>query len=264
MPPLEILRVTLAGIALAAGIGWQSAIPGDDLSVLFVGNSLTERHDLPGRVRALAADAGRRVHVSAVTRDGASLADHWDAGQVQRVIASRRWSFVVLQQGPSTLPASRAELVRSARQYAQAIRAAGGQPALLMVWPLPGQTIQAVAASYRAAAEATGATLIPAGEEWARARARDRRLVLTEADGFHPSEAGTEIAARAVVRALWDRPAPDRILGPAALHEQSTSREEPRPRRAIVKASADPLELLDLLDAARMPAVPRWITRDTR
>jgi uncharacterized protein (TIGR00730 family) len=34
--------------------------------------------------------------------------------------------------------------------------------------------------------------------------------------------------------------------------------------RAIVKASADPIELVDLLNAAEMPAVPRWITRDTR
>ena len=34
--------------------------------------------------------------------------------------------------------------------------------------------------------------------------------------------------------------------------------------RAIVKASADVAELLDLLDGAEMPPVPRWITRDTR
>jgi uncharacterized protein (TIGR00730 family) len=33
--------------------------------------------------------------------------------------------------------------------------------------------------------------------------------------------------------------------------------------RAIVKASADPAELLDLLAGAEMPAVPRWISRDT-
>ena len=71
-----------------------------------------------------------------------------------------------------------------------------------------------MAASYRAAADATGATLIPAGEEWERARTRKRGLVLTEADGFHPSEMGTEIAARAVVRALWSLP-----------------REQPAPRR---------------------------------
>jgi uncharacterized protein (TIGR00730 family) len=31
--------------------------------------------------------------------------------------------------------------------------------------------------------------------------------------------------------------------------------------RAIVKASADPAQLLDLLDGAEIPAVPRWITR---
>jgi uncharacterized protein (TIGR00730 family) len=34
--------------------------------------------------------------------------------------------------------------------------------------------------------------------------------------------------------------------------------------RAIVKASADARELLDLLDGAVMPAVPRWITRAER
>jgi len=34
--------------------------------------------------------------------------------------------------------------------------------------------------------------------------------------------------------------------------------------RAIVKASADVAELLDQLDGAEMPPVPRWITRDTR
>ena len=33
--------------------------------------------------------------------------------------------------------------------------------------------------------------------------------------------------------------------------------------RAIVKASADPIVLIDRLDATEMPAVPRWITRDT-
>jgi hypothetical protein len=198
-------------LAVGASAWSQSAVQDDGPSVLFVGNSLTERNDLPSRVRALASLSGLRVHTAAVTRGGASLADHWNARQVQRTIGSRRWSFVVLQQGPSTLPASRAELVRAAKQYAEAIRAVGARPALLMVWPLPGQTTQAVAASYRAAADAIGATLIPAGEEWERARARDRGLILTEADGFHPSAMGTEIAARAVVRALWDLP---RAAGP--------------------------------------------------
>jgi len=33
--------------------------------------------------------------------------------------------------------------------------------------------------------------------------------------------------------------------------------------RAIVKASADPASLLDLLERAELPAAPRWITRET-
>jgi lysophospholipase L1-like esterase len=200
-------RVVLASLLLAAcgssATSPTAAAAGDGPAVLFVGNSLTESNNLPGRVRALAAAGGLSLHVEAVVRGGASLGDHWAEGRVQRTIASRRWSFVVLQQGPSTLAASRADLIASAQQYAAAARAAGGQPALLMVWPLPGQTQEAVAASYRAAAEAVGGVLIPAGEEWVRARERDPSLVLTVSDGFHPSAEGTEIAARTTVCTLF-------------------------------------------------------------
>jgi hypothetical protein len=202
---MSLPRAVFVSLALAACAGDVSptAASGSRPSVLFVGNSLTASNDLPGRVRTIAAENGLRIDTDDVTAGGASLEDHWAAGRVQRVIASRRWSYVVMQQGPSTLPASRANLVEWAQRYAEAIRAAGGQPALLMVWPLPGQTTQAVAASYRAAAEATGAVLIPAGEEWARARQGDPGLVLTVEDGFHPSRAGTDLAAHTVVCTLF-------------------------------------------------------------
>jgi hypothetical protein len=202
---MSLPRALLASLALAACAGNVSptAASSDRPAVLFIGNSLTESNDLAGRVRAIASENGLRIDTDDVTAGGASLEDHWAAGRVQRVIAGRRWAYVVMQQGPSTLPASRANLVEWTQRYAEAIRAAGGQPALLMVWPLPGQTTEAVAASYRAAAEATGAVLIPAGEEWARARGADPSLVLTVGDGFHPSRAGTELAARTVVCTLF-------------------------------------------------------------
>jgi hypothetical protein len=41
-----------------------------------------------------------------------------------------------------------------------------------MVWPLPGQLSSAVSASYRAAAEASDALLLPAGDAWAEAACR--------------------------------------------------------------------------------------------
>lgn len=178
-------------------------------SVLFIGNSLTASNDLAARVAEIAASAGRPLRTSTVTASGASLADHWADGRAVRAIREGRWDVVVLQQGPSTLPESRAELIASTRQFAAEIRRAGGRPALLMVWPLPGQTAAAVSTSYRAAAEASDALLLPAGDAWTIARGRDAGLVLVEADGFHPSVLGTWLAALAVECTLFpqDRPA---------------------------------------------------------
>ena len=201
------------------GAGPDASAPsgGGPAAVLFIGNSLTAANDLPGRARRIASAAGMEIDTGAVTVGGASLLDHWDAGRAREMIRSRRWSVVVLQQGPSTLPESRQELTRLATQFGEEIRRVGGRPALLMVWPLPGQTAEAVSASYRAAAEATGSLLIPAGDAWVRARATDPRVELTGPDGFHPSPLGTELAAATVVCTLYPavRPAPLLPLEPA-------------------------------------------------
>ena len=182
----------------------------DRPAVLFIGNSLTSQNNLPRRCAIVAAESGMSIDAQSVALSGASLLDHWNDGRARRAVASRRWTAVVLQQGPSTLPESREELTRLSGMFGEEIRRAGGRPALLMVWPLPGQQASAVSASYRAAAEATDSVLIPAGDAWVRAAAADPGLVLTEADGFHPSPLGTELAALSVVCTLFpgSRPQP--------------------------------------------------------
>ena len=187
--------------------------------VLFIGNSLTASNDLAARVASIAAAAGRPLRTAAVTLSGASLLDHWQDGRAVQAIRDGHWDVVAMQQGPSTLPESRAELTASTRQFAAEIRAAGGRPALLMVWPLPGQTAASVSASYRAAAQASDALLLPAGEAWAAARQGDASLVLTQEDGFHPSVLGTWLAALTVECTLYpeDRAALARAAAPTAL-----------------------------------------------
>lgn len=185
-PVLLLVAVSLqASPAWAAGAG----------SVLFVGNSLTDANGLEERVRELAEDAGAPVEVEAVVRSGYSLEDHLTAGSALKRIRSGRFGVVVLQQGPSTLPQSRADLIRDADRLVRETRAVGARPVLLMVWPLRGQRQEDVSASYRAAAVATGALLVPAGEAWQAARRRDSSLALTTSDGFHPSPLGTYLAA---------------------------------------------------------------------
>jgi hypothetical protein len=209
-----------AAWAIAAGCASGRSVAGPDparTSILFIGNSLTSANDLPRRVAVLAAASGASIETDSVAIDGASLLDHWEDGRSRRRIASRRWSFVVLQQGPSTLPESRAELVRSTTQFGEEIRRAGAQPALLMVWPLPGQRAADVSASYRAAAEATRSTLIAAGDAWVRAKDADQTLILTGADGYHPSAVGTELAALSVVCTLLTDTSPQPQLALSAL-----------------------------------------------
>jgi hypothetical protein len=188
-------------------------------SVLFVGNSLTASNDLAARVASIAAGAGRPLRTAAVTLSGASLLDHWQDGRALQAIRSGHWDIVAMQQGPSTLPESRAELITSTRQFAAEIRAAGGRPALLVVWPLPGQAAASVTASSRAAAEASDALLLPAGEAWTKAQQEDSGLVLTQEDGFHPSLLGTWLAALTVECTLYpaDRAALTRTAAPAGL-----------------------------------------------
>src|SRR5262245_28310311 len=132
-------RWRVACLLATASLGWACATTaasavapaGSSESVLFIGNSLTESHDLPGRVAQIAAAAGHPLPTAGVTLPGASLLDHWQDGRAVRAIRQGGWSVVALQQGPSTLPESRAELIASTRQFAAEIRAVGARPALL-------------------------------------------------------------------------------------------------------------------------------------
>jgi hypothetical protein len=176
---------------------------------LFIGNSLTYFNDMPDIVAAISLGAGDDppVRVAMVAFPDFSLEDHWNRGDALNAIAQGGWDVVVLQQGPSTLPASRAHLLEWSGRFAERIRAVGARPALLSVWPTDGSAggFDATLASYTAAAEAVDGLLIPAGEAWRAARARDPALTLTVVDGFHPSLLGSVIAAYSTWTAITGR-----------------------------------------------------------
>jgi hypothetical protein len=171
--------------------------------VLFIGNSLTEGNDLPLIVEALSRAGGRPFAVEAVTYGGFSLEDHWRRGTQNR-IASGGYRFVVLQQGPSALAESRANLREWMRRFDQVIRQAGGRTALYMVWPesYRPQAFPDVSDSYRLAAEDVGGILLPAGDAWVAAWRQDGGLNLYGTDGFHPALLGSYLAALAIYGGL--------------------------------------------------------------
>jgi hypothetical protein len=197
------LFLLAAGTASCGTTG--PGLPDDGLTVLFLGNSLTAENDLPGMVAALAAAAGvDRFRYGEVTVGGGSLEDLWNDGRAVEAIEGARWDIVVLQQGPSSVSSSRLHLIEWAGRFAGRIRERGGRPALYMVWPPLGGDWDGSTRSYTDAAVAVDGMLFPAGEA-IRAIHAEGGIAMFAADQFHPSRAGTYLAALVIVGALTQR-----------------------------------------------------------
>jgi hypothetical protein len=193
-------------MALALVLGAMACLPGPTeiepppegvRSFLFVGNSLTYTNDLPGMLeRMLEAGLDEDVYVASESRPNWGLPDHWSGGRARDLIAGGGWELVILQQGPSATE-GRPYLLSYAEAFAPEIRAAGAEPAFYMVWPASSRPFDfdGVLDSYRTAAENVDGYFFPSGEAWRVAWETDPDLVLYGPDGFHPSAAGTYVAA---------------------------------------------------------------------
>jgi hypothetical protein len=193
---------------LALGPESSAAAGPGSLRVLFVGNSLTATNDLPAHVAGLAAASGQRLEYETIAPGGYALEDHWSLGEARRALATRSWDVVVMQQGPSALPESQVNLRTWAMRFADEARSMGARPALLTVWPesYRQRALPEVISSYRRAAAAAGAELLPAGGAWQEAWRCNRRTALYGPDGFHPSRLGTYTAALVVYGRLFRAP----------------------------------------------------------
>ena len=208
----DILRAQIAVVGQALEFQFdvnnieEGGLP-DVAKVLFIGNSLTYANDLPLMLQAIAAQAGKVLVADAITMPGASLEDHFNDGAAQVAIANGGYQWVIMQQGPSSLPASQVHLSYWARQFNPLIRAVGARPALYMVWPEAAQSVRFddVRISYSNAAYAINGMFIPAGQAWREAWHADPELILYDSDQFHPSALGSYVAAMSMFAELYQQ-----------------------------------------------------------
>ena len=204
-PLRGVLLFLLVGL-LSCGSSSGPPDLGESLSVLFIGNSLTYTENLPSFVDGLGRAAELdRVRVASVAKPDYSLEDHWNDGEALDSIDQGGWDVVVLQQGPSSLPASQTHLLEWTDRFSERIRAAGGRPAMYMVWPPADGNWDGVVAAYTAAAEASDAALLPAGRAWQAVLGTHPEIGLYGPDQFHPTRAGAYLAALVIFGGLADR-----------------------------------------------------------
>jgi hypothetical protein len=207
-----VLMACLALVTTTATLATRGKPRGDGrpaVRLLFVGNSYTFVNDLPGVFAMLANAGGHRVDVETIAKGGWTLASHEKSAKTLDRIANAKWDYVVLQE-QSQIPAS--ERARAATMYpaahslARRVTQAGAQPLLFMTWAhrrgwpeerLPNyDAMQAqITRVYVTLAKQLRAATAPVGEAWAQALRRNASLELWQADGSHPSEQGTYLAA---------------------------------------------------------------------
>jgi hypothetical protein len=211
---LPVVALVLLG-AVGAGAwatisGSGCGLPEDPrcIRVLFIGNSYTSVNDLPGTFARLARSGGLHVETSMIAPGGAFLADHAANPDVAAAASGHRWTAVVLQE-QSELPAAPGALETRILPAAEAlVRSAGtggARPFLLETWAhrdgwpdghLDRAAMQAaIDTTYRDLAARVGAMVVPVGEAWARLIRRAPAIDPWQADGSHPSTAGTYLAA---------------------------------------------------------------------
>lgn len=190
------------------------------ISVLFIGNSLTQSNDLPGVFKRFAAESSLHadVDVSSITPGGAFLSDHWKHGQALALLREKHPKFLVLQ-GQSTEPVS---ALRNFSYYAGLFKTEGDRVGattiLFATWARPAsdpyykdptsggsptEMQSRLNSACASVAKSIGATLAPVGVAWERARAVGPKVHLLDGTQ-HPSPAGTYLAAAVLFRTMFN------------------------------------------------------------
>lgn len=173
--------------------------------ILFIGNSFTQRNNLPGLLAELATARGIQVEHELISAGGASLRTHWNAGRAAKAIAAGGYDYVVLQE-QSTLPVKNAaRMAENIRLFDEAIKQAKAKTVLYMTWARQHspETQQAITDAYNTIGGELGALVVPVGVAWQSFLAKHDEPALYDRDQSHPTLAGSYLAACVFLITLW-------------------------------------------------------------
>jgi hypothetical protein len=194
----------------------------DSVKLLFVGNSFTQRNDLPALLASLAAARGLSLEHELISAGGASLRTHWNAGHAAKAIAQGRYDYVVLQE-QSTLPVKNAQrMAENVRLFDAAIQSAGSRTVLYMTWARQHSpdSQQAISDAYTSIGKELGAVVVPVGLAWQKFQAQHDQPQLYDRDQSHPTPAGSYLAACVFLAVLFKANPIGIDTGPVGLDPQ--------------------------------------------
>ena len=175
-------------------------------NVLFVGSSPTYTNNLLLLVKKQAKTKGFNVKTKMLALPNYAIIDHWYDGEVQKLISSKTFDFVIIQQGPSSQPDGRKMLIEDGKKYHILCKNNNTKLVYFMVWPPINhpKRFKGVIKNYKDAAKINDAILCPVGEIWkTHFDSTNNDFDYYGTDGFHPSKKGSEVAAKIIVNSLF-------------------------------------------------------------
>lgn len=174
-------------------------------SILFIGNSITYTNNLPKLVKKLAKKHQLNLKIRAITKPNYAIVDHLEEGTIQKELESKKYDFIIAQQGPSSQPEGRKLLIESGKEINNLIKSSNTKLVYFMVWPSLKyyQTFNEVIKNHRDAADLNNALLCPVGEVWKNHFDTTNNFDYYSPDDFHPSKKGSEFTAEIIVRTLF-------------------------------------------------------------
>jgi len=195
--------------------------PSTKIKMLFIGNSFTQRNNVPALLAELAVARALNVSHELISAGGASLRSHWNAGRAAAAIETGAYDYVVLQE-QSTLPVKNAKrMAENVRLFDEAINRAGSQTVLYMTWARQHtpEAQQLITAAYNSIGSELGAIVVPVGLAWQSFLAKHDKPVLHDRDQSHPTLAGSYLAACVFLAKLFKQDPVGIEPGPAGLEK---------------------------------------------
>lgn len=178
-----------------------------ETQILFIGNSLTYTNDLPGLVQKEGKESGHSIETTTVAYPNYGLIDHWEDGDIQNLIESNRFDYVIIQQGPSSQQEGREWLIEYGKLITGLSANTKTKLVYFMVWPSRTyyHTFYGVIKNHTDAAKLNSAILCPVGKVWKEFFDETGDFSYYGGDGFHPSLKGSRVAAEVIVATLFNK-----------------------------------------------------------
>jgi hypothetical protein len=171
---------------------------GNAKTVLFIGNSFTSGNNLAHLVEALSMISGPALYTEAVAPGGKDLVWHSTSPQTLKVLDSRHWDYVVLQDcSGAALSPYEQWFERGTTAMAKLLKERHLKPILFMTWADLGRKKDQykISYEYKKAAARLNAKLAPVGDAWLKVLLRHPKIRLHAEDNHHAAPAGTLLTA---------------------------------------------------------------------